>query len=142
MPVTHEQDENSAPNQHDEQKPSAEGSDKAIGIPGSQPPLNDDPHPGRRDKMAAGMYAIYETAHFGVRDMGVKRSLQTLLKINQKDGFDCPSCAWPDPDDKRSMAEFCENGAKAVASEATTVRATPKFFAQHSIDEMKMQSDA
>ena len=47
--------------------------------------------------------------------MGIKRSLQTLLKVNQKDGFDCPSCAWPDPDGHRKMAEFCENGAKAVA---------------------------
>ncbi len=68
--------------------------------------------------------------------MGVKRSFQTLLSLNQKAGFDCPSCAWPDPDGKRKVAEFCENGAKAVASEATTKRLTQEIFAQHSISEM------
>ncbi len=73
--------------------------------------------------------------------MGVKRSFETLLKLNQKDGFDCPSCAWPDPDGKRKMAEFCENGAKAVASEATTKRLTPEIFAKHSIPEMLRQTD-
>ena len=73
--------------------------------------------------------------------MGVKRSFQTLLKVNQKDGFDCPSCAWPDPDGKRKMAEFCENGAKAVASEATTKRLTPEVFAGHPISEMLKQRD-
>ena len=74
---------------------------------------------GKRDRSAAGLSSIWETVHRGARDMGVKRSLKTLLSLNQKDGFDCPSCAWPDPDDERKTAEFCENGAKAVASEAT-----------------------
>ena len=46
-------------------------------------------------------------------------SLKVLRKINQHDGFDCPGCAWPDPDRERSIVEFCENGAKAVAEEAT-----------------------
>ena len=73
--------------------------------------------------------------------MGVRRSFQTLLKINQKDGFDCPSCAWPDPDGDSKMAEFCENGAKAVASEATTKRFTPEHFADLSISHMLKQSD-
>ncbi len=72
--------------------------------------------------------------------MGVRRSLATLLKVNQKEGFDCPSCAWPDPDD-RAAAEFCENGAKAVASEATRTRATPEFFARHTVHELAAQSD-
>src|SRR4051794_6446690 len=73
--------------------------------------------------------------------MGVKRSLKTLLSLNQKDGYDCPSCAWPDPDDDRKTAEFCENGAKAVASEATRKRITPEFFARHTIPELLQQSD-
>jgi molybdopterin-dependent oxidoreductase alpha subunit len=73
--------------------------------------------------------------------MGVKRSFKTLLNLNQKDGFDCPSCAWPDPDDDRKTAEFCENGAKAVAAEATRARVTPEFFAQHSIADLLAQSD-
>ena len=67
--------------------------------------------------------------------------MQTLLKLNQKDGFDCPSCAWPDPDGERKTAEFCENGAKAVASEATTKRLTPEVFRRHSIPEMLRQPD-
>ena len=50
------------------------------------------------------------------------RGTQALLQINQKGGFDCPSCAWPDPDHERSTFEFCENGAKALASEITKRR--------------------
>ena len=73
--------------------------------------------------------------------MGVKRSLKTLLTVNQKDGFDCPSCAWPDPDGERKTAEFCENGVKAVASEATRARITPEFFAAHPISELLARSD-
>ena len=64
------------------------------------------------------------------------RGAQTLLKVNQKDGFDCPGCAWPDPDDHRSHIEFCENGAKAVAEEATSERVTPEFFAQWSVADL------
>ena len=44
-----------------------------------------------------------------------------MLKINQTEGFDCPGCAWPEAPD-RSHLEFCENGAKAVAEEATRRR--------------------
>ena len=117
----HTHDENNAPDQADEQKPTDPAAHLAKGVEGDQPPLEEQgAHDGRRHKTAAGLYAIYETAHFGFKEMGVKRTFQTLLKVNQKDGFDCPSCAWPDPDGKRNMAEFCENGAKAVASEATT----------------------
>ncbi len=141
MPA-HTHDESSAPHHPDDKKPTDPAAHLASGVSGAQPPQeNDNPDHSRRHKIAAGFYAIYETAHFGIRDMGVKRSLQTLLKINQKDGFDCPSCAWPDPDGHRQVAEFCENGAKAVASEATTDRATPEFFAAHSIEEMLKQSD-
>jgi molybdopterin-dependent oxidoreductase alpha subunit len=141
MPA-HSQDENSGPNQHDQKKPTDPAAHLAAGVNGDEPPFaHDDPHTGRRHKTAASFASIYETAHHGIRDMGLQRTVQTLLKINQKDGFDCPSCAWPDPDDHRKTAEFCENGAKAVASEATTVRATPEFFAKHSIDDMKRQSD-
>jgi molybdopterin-dependent oxidoreductase alpha subunit len=92
--------------------------------------------------VAAGIYAIYETAHYGVREMGAGRTVHTLLKLNQKDGFDCPSCAWPDPDGERHIAEFCENGAKAVASEATTKRLTPEVFARHPISELITCTDA
>src|SRR5215467_8280020 len=101
----------------------------AAGVPGAEPPLEEHlARAGRRDRAAAGFTSIWETVHRGYQDMGVKRSLRTLLALNQKDGFDCPSCAWPDPDDDRKTAEFCENGAKAVASEATRARLTTAFF--------------
>jgi molybdopterin-dependent oxidoreductase alpha subunit len=137
----HPQDENSAPNQADAQ-PAMKDADRAKGVAGAEVPVDDYPRKtGKRDRSAAGMRSIWETVHRGARDMGVKRSFKTLLSLNQKDGFDCPSCAWPDPDDDRKTAEFCENGAKAVASEATRARITPEFFAQHAIPDLLKQSD-
>ena len=86
---------------------------------------------------AAGVTGVRVALQRAVSHMGVTRSARTLLKLNQTDGFDCMSCAWPDPDpEHRHTAEFCENGAKAVAEEATRERATPEFFAAHSIDEL------
>lgn len=138
----HEHDENSAPNQADTEKPTDTQASLAQGIYGAQPPKEKEgAHQVRRDKTAAGFYAIYETGRFGLRDMGLERSFHTLLKLNQKDGFDCPSCAWPDPDGHRKVAEFCENGAKAVSSEATTKRLTPEVFAQHSVSELLAYPD-
>jgi anaerobic selenocysteine-containing dehydrogenase len=65
-----------------------------------------------------------------------------LFKMNQKGGFDCSSCAWPDPDDDRSpVAEYCENGAKALAEEATTKKLTPEFFAQNSVADLAKLDD-
>ena len=72
--------------------------------------------------------------------MGLVRTVQTLLKVNQKDGFDCPGCAWPDPEE-RAMVEFCENGAKAVAEEATRKTIGPEFFARWTVAELSAQSD-
>src|SRR5258708_2367658 len=73
--------------------------------------------------------------------MGALRSVRLLGRLNQFDGFDCPSCAWPDPEGHRSMAEFCENGAKAVASEATTKLLGPEFFEKWSVSELGRQPD-
>jgi hypothetical protein len=116
----HEHDENNAPNQGDHAKPTDPSAHLAAGVPGAQSPLEENgARQVPRNRIAAGFHSIYETGHFGFKEMGVKRSFETLLKVNQKNGFDCPSCAWPDPDGKRKMAEFCENGAKAIASEAT-----------------------
>ena len=137
----HGQDENSAPNQVDE-RPVVRDAHLAHGIAGAEPPP--EAHParvGRRDRSAAGLTSIWETVKRGTREMGVKRSFRTLLTLNQKDGYDCPSCAWPDPDGERKTAEFCENGAKAVASEATRRRATPELFAEHPIADMLARSD-
>ncbi|MDT4895085.1 MAG: hypothetical protein QOH25_162 [Acidobacteriota bacterium] len=91
--------------------------------------------------VAGGIPAIIQTVKHAWREMGARRSLKTLLSVNQKDGFDCPGCAWPEPDGERSHAEFCENGAKAVAEEATLRRVTPEFFREWSIEELSKQSD-
>lgn len=111
-------------------------------VPGAEPPLEaraaEQVH---RHESAAGLYSIYETVKRGVVEMGVGNAFRTLLKVNQTDGFDCPSCAWPDPDRERKTVEFCENGAKAVASEASKERILPEFFARHSLTQLLEQSD-
>src|SRR5258707_252186 len=69
---------------------------------------------------------------------GLARGGKALLAMNQPDGFDCPGCAWPEPTAaSRARIEFCENGAKAVAEEATTKRATPDIFAAQSVDDLR-----
>lgn len=91
---------------------------------------------------AGGIPAVISSFKHVVSEMGIVRGLSTLDRMNQKGGFDCMSCAWPDPDGERShLAEYCENGAKAVADEATTKKITPEFFARHSIAELSQQSD-
>src|SRR5450432_3356659 len=143
MPERGDNEENSARGQTDGPLPQQPNSALARVTPGAQPPLETKgPDIVHRHTSAAGLYSIYETVKRGSAQMGVKRSFRTLLTVNQKDGFDCPSCAWPDPDGERKAAEFCENGAKAVGSEATLARITPDFFAQHSIPDLLAQSDA
>ncbi|MEY2930327.1 MAG: hypothetical protein RL033_1076 [Pseudomonadota bacterium] len=90
---------------------------------------------------AGGLKAVISSTRYMLRESGLKRGLKVLTAVNQQHGFDCPSCAWPDPQ-KPSTAEFCENGARAVADEATTKRVGPDFFARHSISELLQQSDA
>ena len=72
--------------------------------------------------------------------MGLRKTVKTLTMVNQQEGFDCPGCAWPDPD-HRTTFEFCENGAKAVADEAMKAHITPQFFQQHSIQSLSELSD-
>jgi molybdopterin-dependent oxidoreductase alpha subunit len=86
---------------------------------------------------AVGWPAIAQTVRYGAEEMGVRRGVKTLLKLNHVDGFDCPSCAWPDPHPKdRKMAEFCESGAKATSWEATTDRVTREFFATNAVSDL------
>ncbi|HKR60821.1 MAG TPA: FdhF/YdeP family oxidoreductase [Pyrinomonadaceae bacterium] len=92
-------------------------------------------------KSAGGIPAILSAVKSTFSEMGPSRSVRTLLKLNQPGGPDCPGCAWPDPDGERSHAEFCENGAKHVADEATRKRVTPEFFAKWSIADLANQSD-
>jgi molybdopterin-dependent oxidoreductase alpha subunit len=96
---------------------------------------------GKPAGTAGGVTAVVSALKISVEQMGVVRSASTLLDVNQTKGFDCPGCAWPDPDDRRSLVEFCENGAKAVAEEATSRRVTPDFFARHSVADLAAESD-
>ncbi|MFF2194700.1 FdhF/YdeP family oxidoreductase [Streptomyces sp. NPDC058157] len=102
-------------------------------------PVQDAPHVGPPAHAAAGLPAIGHTLKIANEQMGPVRTARTLLKVNQKNGFDCPGCAWPEGD-KRHTAEFCENGAKAVAEEATLRRVTPAFFAAHPLAELAGRS--
>jgi molybdopterin-dependent oxidoreductase alpha subunit len=108
---------------------------------GAQPPSKTRAEIGEPSHVAAGLPAMYQTTRFALREMGVARGFKTLLNVNKKTGFDCQSCAWPSPDGDRQVAEFCENGAKAIADEATTKRITAEFFREHSIDDLRSRSD-
>ena len=93
-------------------------------------------------KWAAGIPAVYEAGKDVLREDGLIRGMKGLFHMNKKDGFDCSGCAWPDPDDDRSpIAEYCENGAKALAEEATTKKLTAEFFAQHSVADLSKLND-
>ncbi|MFK0098340.1 FdhF/YdeP family oxidoreductase [Streptomyces sp. NPDC091040] len=102
-------------------------------------PVQDAPRVGPAQHSAAGLPAVAQSLRVAQQQMGLRRTAQTLLKVNQKDGFDCPGCAWPEGD-KRHTAEFCENGVKAVAEEATLRRVTPDFFAEHPVSDLAGRS--
>lgn len=90
---------------------------------------------------AAGNTAVISSMKHIMSTAGPVRGTQAMLELNQFDGFDCPSCAWPDPDDHRAATEFCENGAKAIASEATSKQITDAFFRKYSISDLLEKSD-
>src|SRR5580698_9171381 len=96
---------------------------------------------GRASEEAAGIPAIWNTILYGIGEMGPVRSSEAFVKINKVTGFDCQSCAWPSPDKKRKIFEFCENGAKALSDESTKKRIGPEFFAQYSIADLAAKSD-
>lgn len=95
----------------------------------------------KESKSAGGVPAIIATLKTLSAETGLIRGARTLLKVNQVGGIDCPGCAWPEPDQHRSHFEFCENGAKHIADEATTKRVTPEFFQQWSVADLLLQSD-
>ena len=95
---------------------------------------------GKPKRSSAGVPAVVSALRHAFREMGPARTARTLAMVNQDEGFDCMGCAWPDPA-KRHHAEFCENGAKAVAEEATRLRAGPELFAQYTVAELLAQSD-
>lgn len=115
---------------------------EAPTVAGAQPPLSsaDVEQRGRHD-LAAGFKAIQESASYGIHRAGFRNSLRTFGQLNQVHGFDCQSCAWPNPDEDRSYAEFCENGFKAVAFEVDPRRLTANFFREHSIADLAAKSE-
>lgn len=90
---------------------------------------------------AAGIPGVLVSLQRGVEQMGAVRTAKTLRLLNQREGFDCPGCAWPEAQGHRKLAEFCENGAKAVAEEATLRRVGPEFFAEHSVASLASRTD-
>ena len=99
-----------------------------------------DLHVGKVHAWAVGVPAILHSMEPALLKMGVARTAKLFTSMNQKDGFDCMSCAWPDPE-HRSVAEFCENGAKAVTWEATPITVPTSFWAEHSIDDLLSRSE-
>ncbi|MEM8510327.1 MAG: FdhF/YdeP family oxidoreductase [Bacteroidota bacterium] len=96
-----------------------------------------------KDPMAvsAGMLGVKEALRHSVKEMGIVRSMRALLAMNQEEGFRCPSCAWPVPEKPSSIAEYCENGAKALADEATLETVGPDFFQKNSVEQLSRLSD-
>ncbi|PGH50898.1 FdhF/YdeP family oxidoreductase [Streptomyces sp. Ru87] len=110
-----------------------------AGKPPASDPVQDAPEVTPPPHAAAGLSAVGHSLRMATRQMGVRRTALTLLRVNQKEGFDCPGCAWPEGDE-RHTAEFCENGAKAVAEEATLRRVTDEFFAAHPVADLAERS--
>ncbi|WP_196773240.1 FdhF/YdeP family oxidoreductase [Mycobacterium intracellulare] len=94
-----------------------------------------------RKREAAGVRAVMVSLQRGFEQMGALRTAAVLARLNQRNGFDCPGCAWPEEHGGRKLAEFCENGAKAVAEEATKRTVTPEFFARHSVAELSAKPE-
>jgi molybdopterin-dependent oxidoreductase alpha subunit len=114
-------------------------SDEKIQI---ETPLEKSPARVKKQKTsAAGWPAVWTAVLHIARTWAPYRGVKGLLGMNQKRGYDCPGCAWPDPDGNRHIAEFCENGAKAVAEEATSKRATPETFGAWSLAQLSELSD-
>ncbi len=106
------------------------GTDKFTGITIKEPA-----------EYAAGLPAVKVALEHSFKEMGVVKSLSVLSKMNQKEGFDCPGCAWPDPEKPSKLGEYCENGAKAIAEEATNKRVNRDFFSKYSVEELSQWSD-
>ncbi|MEI2276808.1 FdhF/YdeP family oxidoreductase [Paenarthrobacter ilicis] len=108
-----------------------------------QQDINEDDlqiHPPKR--AAAGVKAVTVALERGYAQAGVSRTVRSMLRVNQHDGFDCPGCAWPESiTGRRSPAEFCENGAKAIAEESTTRTVDASFWAEHSLADLEGKTE-
>ena len=113
------------------EKTNAQSSEKHTGINLKKTPVK-----------AVGTTAIKSALRNVISEVGIIKGASLLKNMNQTYGFDCPGCAWPDPDEKRAfLAEYCENGAKAIAEEATKNKVSPMFLATHSVQELSEWSD-
>ena len=92
-------------------------------------------------KSAAGLKAVFHSMRMALKSMSPVKTWKVLAPLNQKGGTDCPGCAWPDPDHRSNLGEFCENGVKAIAEEATDRSVDASFFSKHSINSLRNQSD-
>src|SRR5688572_21978360 len=117
--------------------------EESANVPGAENPAElNDLTKGSIKKSAAGIPAVISSLKHVIGEAGLSRGMKALWSLNKKGGYDCPSCAWPDPDDERSaLGEYCENGAKAVADEATAKKLTPEFFAANSVENLATLTD-
>ena len=93
-------------------------------------------------RYAAGVPAIISSLKFIKDEVGIEKGAKLLNNMNQMGGFDCPGCAWSDPDDKRALlSEYCENGAKAISEEYSKAKADPHFFSKYTVSELLEWSD-
>jgi len=108
----------------------------------AQPPIEPENLKIRKPKqVAAGIQGVFKSFKIGLSEAGISRTIKTMRAVNRFDGYDCPGCAWPDPDGHRSGFEFCENGAKAFATEATKKRLTPAILSAKTVQEWSEFSD-
>jgi hypothetical protein len=89
---------------------------------------------------AGGMDSVLSSLSYLYKEVGIRRSRKIIAHLNQEGGFQCPGCAWPNPDKNRSHFEFCESGAKNLSAEATTKLITPEFFKKWSVEELLLTS--
>ena len=101
---------------------------------------NSPPKLGKPKLVAAGIPGVLASMSHSMNN-NLLSSIFNLSKVNRFHGFDCPGCAWPDPDNHRSRFEFCENGAKAVADERSSLKANPKFWSKWPVNELSTKSD-
>lgn len=95
----------------------------------------------RPAEYAAGPKAVWKSLKYIQERTGIAKGFKLLSSLNQKDGLDCPGCAWPDPESRSCLGEFCENGVKAVAEEAMNAQAGPELFTKYSVADLLNKSD-
>ncbi|MEM7297572.1 MAG: molybdopterin-dependent oxidoreductase, partial [Bacteroidota bacterium] len=98
-------------------------------------------HIKKPPKVSVGPASVVNASKMVSRAMPPWKALRILKNLNQQKGIDCPGCAWPDPDRRSKIGEFCENGVKAIAEEAQHKLAGEAFFKQHTIESLRKKSD-